>query len=594
MMTGLDAVQEIKARLSIEDVVARYVPLKRAGRSLKALCPFHSEKSPSFVVSPDRQMAYCFGCHKGGDLFQFIQEIEGVDFKEALRLLAEQAGVDLSQYALPTAGGSISKDQKTRWFEVNEAAAKFFRDQLLSTKEGAVALQYLEKRGMNADTIEAFELGYAPDSFEATSNALMDKGCAKEDLLELGLLTARQTDGRSGYDRFRGRLMFPIRDVQGRLIGFGGRALKEGEEAKYLNSPESALYHKGSVLYGLHQAKAALRQVGRAVVVEGYMDVLASHQAGVAGVVASSGTAFTVEQFKLLKRFVGSVIFSFDTDRAGEEALRRAVETGQPLGIEMKVLRVPEGKDPDECIRENPALWTQAIESAVHYLDYYLKRIEAQRPQGALEAQRWAADQLFPLLRGVSPLERDHFLRQMSFVVQAEPTVVYEAFQAFLKGGAKKALQNPFSEKSSASSSRQWTTQDYFIGFLLRFFEKIDFSVVAVSEDLFDEGLKKIYKSVLAHYNGAASWDVGAFLQSLSEQERGDCELRMILAESRNADLPEEALQKEIEQVAKQLMKHHRDEKAQALMREIQSARRANDVEQERRLFQAYSELLQA
>lgn len=592
MALGNDAVADIKARLSIEEVVARYVPLKRAGRSLKALCPFHSEKSPSFVVSPDRQLAYCFGCHKGGDMFQFIEAMEGVDFKQALRILAEHAGIDLSTYSV-SVGVSVSKDLRDRLMQANEMAAKFFQEQLTTTKEGAQVLQYLEKRGIQPQTIQDFELGYAPDSFEATSKALLGKGCTKEDLLEVGLLTARQTDGRSVYDRFRHRLMFPIRDVQGRLIGFGGRALKQGEEAKYLNSPDSILYHKGEGLYGLHHAKAALRQAGRVVVVEGYMDVLASHQAGVANVVASSGTAFTLEQFKLIQRFVNEVIFSFDTDRAGEEALRRAVEVGQPLNLEMKVLRVPEGKDPDECIRENLALWPQAIEAAQHYLDYYLRQIELRYTQDALEAQRLTSELFFPLLKGVPPLERDHFLQKLSFVLQAEPSVVYEEFRQFSRG-KRTTSRSPAPTESVPFAHVPLSSKDYFIGLLLRFFDKLDPTRLQLPDDLFDEGLKKIYKSVLAHYNNAASWDAGAFLQSLTEEERVSCELRMVFAESRNTDLAEDSLRKEVEQVADQLIRQHRNDKTQALMREIQTARRANDAEQERRLFQAYSDLLQA
>src|SRR3989338_3901859 len=342
-MVNADPVIDIKGRLSIEDVVRPYVQLKQAGRSLKGLCPWHSEKTPSFVVSPERQLAYCFGCSKGGDMFSFIQEIEGVDFKGAIELLAERAGLDLSHYERSMSTPKVTKDHKDELFRANEEAAKFFQEYLMSTKEGKKVLQYLEDRGMTAETVRRFGLGLSPDSFDETLNYLVQKKCSMSELLEVGLVSSQSTTLDKTYDKFRCRLMFPILNVQGKIAVFGGRALKKDDQPKYMNSPESPIYHKGDILYGFYRAKKAIREHDLAVVVEGYMDVMASHQAGVEHVVASSGTALTDAQLKLLKRFTNNVAFSFDTDVAGEEALRRAIDIGQPLGIMMKVIRVPNG-----------------------------------------------------------------------------------------------------------------------------------------------------------------------------------------------------------------------------------------------------------
>lgn len=589
---------DIKNRLSIEDVVARYVPLKRAGRSFKALCPFHSEKTPSFVVSPERQLAYCFGCHKGGDHFSFVQEIEHVEFKEALKLLAEQAGLDLSQYSFSAPSApAVSKDRRDHLYALHEEAKRFFVDQLMSTVPGREALNYLEARGLDAQTLRAFELGFAPDSFETTAEYLYQKGYSKEDLLEVGLVTTRQTDARSVYDRFRGRLMFPIRDVEGRLAGFGGRALKEGDEPKYLNSPESTLYHKGKILYGFYAAKPFIRKEKKAVVVEGYMDVLSSVQAGVAHVVASSGTAFTLDQLKLLARSASEILFAFDTDRAGEEALRRSVELGQTLKVVLKVVRVPESKDPDECIQHHPELWNQALAEAPYYLDYYLRKIQREVDLTTLAGKQAACADFLSLLKRVSPVERDHFIQQLSFVLNVETSLIYEEFQQLKRVRSSPTRRSISSrdigvdglEVEVSPAGLSFTQADYFIGLLLRFPDKIDSTLFSLPDDLFDGLLQKIYKSLLDQYNNAASLDVEALFGTSSEEERKQCELRMVLAESRNTDCSDAMVQREMQQVAVGLKHRYRKHRAETLMQAIRAAQGEHDLERERALFQEYS-----
>lgn len=589
-MADRDPVADIKSRLSIEDVVSRYVPLKRAGRSLKGLCPFHSEKTPSFVVSPERQMAYCFGCHRGGDLFTFIQEVEGVDFKGALDVLADRAGIDLSQYKSAAPANRVSRDQKEHWYALNEEVKKFYSELLYSTKEGKQALQYLEGRGFDAKTIQEFEVGLSPDSFDATYGHLVQKNYSKKDLLEVGLLTTRDTESQHVYDRFRARLMFPIRDAQNHLVGFGGRALKPEDDPKYLNSPESVIYHKSDLLYGLPQAKVAIRKEDLAIVVEGYMDVMASHQVDVRNVVASSGTAFTPEQLKILQRLTSNIAFAFDTDRAGEEALRRAIELGQTLDLNMKVIRVPQGKDPDECIHANPAAWTEAIANAPYYLDYYLQQMGQRYDLVSIEGKREACAHFMPLLKKVSSLERDHFIKKLSFVLSTDPTSLYDEFRRL-----KEAPRERHSEASvSTPPQKPFDDISYFLGLLLRFSSYVDSSLLGLPDGLFDDDAKKVYKSILDHYNDAAFVDVVSLLESFEEEDRKRWEVLMLLAETKNADLSEEKIKEEIQKVASELLRAYKKRQAVSLMQEIRGAQQNNDIERERALFQQYSTLLES
>lgn len=581
-----DIVADIKNRLTIEDVVAPYVQLKRVGRSLKACCPFHQEKTPSFIVSTERQLAFCFGCNKGGDMFSFIQEIEGVDFKGAVEILAEKAGLDLELYKkTPIFAAKASKDHREILYDINAETAKFFTGLLWSSKDGKKALQYLENRGFSANTIQDFQVGLSPDSFEDTRDHLVQKKCSINDLLELGLVIAKDTGGDKVYDRFRLRLMFPIWDANGRVVGFGGRALKTGEQPKYLNSPESPIYHKGGVLYGFDKAKKTIREQDLAIIVEGYMDVMASYQAGVRNVVASSGTALTEAQIKLIKRFTSNVIFSFDTDSAGQEALRRAVQLGQHYNLNMRVIRVPEGKDPDECIKKDVKLWEEAIKSAPFYLDYYLKRVGELHDCSTLEGKQKALREFLPFLKGAGAMERDHFIKQLGFLLNTEPEFVYDEFNALKKD--PYVFEREFKLLDSSNISET----DYFLGLLLRFPGQITKDVLTISENIFENSLKTVYKSILNNYNAEACVDVSTILSELEEEERKKWEVNMLYAERKNSDLSDEMIGKEMVATVRRVQENHQKKLSVQLMHRIKEAQKAKDTETEARLFQEYSKL---
>lgn len=360
--------QEIKERLSISDVVSSYIKLEKAGGNYKARCPFHNEKTPSFVVSPARGTYHCFGCNKGGDIFTFVEEIEGVDFREALEKLAQRAGVILK---------AVDPKEQSRLkalYDCMELAARFFE---YVGKRTTVALDYLHARGLTDESIEKWRIGYAPADWRKLVTFLREKKMSEEVIEQVGLAIK----GDKGlYDRFRGRIMFPIFDAQGRVVAFSGRIYPENEKdmAKYVNSPETPLYNKSRILYGYDKAKVSIMREDACVLVEGQVDLVMAHQAGTANTVAVSGTALTAEHLGLIKRFTDSLIMSFDGDSAGLAAAKRGVMTALALGMDVKIARLPDGQDPADVIAKDPQAWEQALAGATHiipfYLDYLVRR----------------------------------------------------------------------------------------------------------------------------------------------------------------------------------------------------------------------------
>lgn len=361
-----DAKEEVRSRLNIEDVVGEYVQLKRAGRNFKGLSPFSSEKTPSFIVSPDKHIWHDFSSNKGGDVFSFIMEVEGLDFREALELLARKAGVDLSLYNDKNAQETARR--KKRLHDANELAATYYQHSLINNQH---ALEYVfQKRGLSKQIVQDFRIGYSPTTGDALVRFLTKKGFSKDDLTQAGLLN------RYGGDLFRGRMMVPLTDVSGQIIGFTGRIITDDKDApKYLNTPQTLIYDKSRHVFGLFQAKEAIRNCNYAVVVEGNMDVISSHQAGVIQTVATAGTAMTESHLRALVRLSARIRLAFDGDKAGIAATERAIPIAQNVGAELTIISMSEGsKDPDELIKKDPKLWQQAIDNAEPVVDWIIKQ----------------------------------------------------------------------------------------------------------------------------------------------------------------------------------------------------------------------------
>ena len=369
----MNSTEEIKNRLDIVDFIGNYVQLKRAGTNFKACCPFHNEKSPSFMVSKPKQLWYCFGaCNEGGDIFKFLMKIEGLEFVEALKILADKAGVVLPEY------DKRAESKKNILYDVMKVAVDFYVQQL-HTSQGALAKNYLIKRGLSEAIIKQFGLGYAPDTWDALMLGLKDK--FKDEEIATAGLALRSERSKGFYDRFRHRIMFPIYDLHSNPIGFTSRLLDEQrKEGKYVNTPETPIYNKGHVLYGLDLARQSIRQNDYAIIVEGNMDVIACHQFGQTNVVASSGTALSLDQIRLLKRYSNNIKIAFDADVAGESAAKRGIGLALQEGLQVKVIVIPPagGKDPDECIRKDIKKWEQAVRGSREFMDYFLEKAQAK------------------------------------------------------------------------------------------------------------------------------------------------------------------------------------------------------------------------
>ncbi len=419
----MSTIDDIKQRLDIADVIGSYLKLQKAGRNFKALCPFHQEKTPSFFIFPERQAWRCFGCGAGGDLFAFVMTKEGLDFGETLKMLANKAGVSLERKK-----ESIETKVTDRLYQINEAAAQYYHDLLLHSPAAEGARDYaIKKRGLTSQTIDEFQLGFSAG--EGLKKHLLERGYSEKELLSLRLLGEK--DGRT-YDFFRHRLMFPIRDIKGRVVGFGGRALDDFMP-KYLNSPQTSLFDKSSILYAIDHAKGAIREKKLAVIVEGYMDVITAHQHGYANVVGSMGTALTEKQLNILKKLTSCIAFALDPDVAGDAATLRAIEVARrsldredlemptwlggisKLKAEMKIISLPPGKDPDVLIREEPQTWQQLVDNALPLMDHILSVTASKFDLTKPEEKSGASEQLLPMIIELDDdVQREFYLNKLS------------------------------------------------------------------------------------------------------------------------------------------------------------------------------------
>lgn len=406
-------VEQIKERLNIVDVISSYIKVEKAGINFKARCPFHNEKTPSFFISPSRQTFYCFGCGEKGDIFSFVEKFESLDFKGALETLANKAGIELKNFR---GDGAREKDSKDKLFEIMETSAKFYEKQLSGEKS---ALGYLKKRGLAPTSVSKWRLGFAKDDWRVLHDYLAKKGFSKEDMLLAGLIK-KVPDESKYYDTFRNRIMFPISDAAGRVIAFSGRAMKEDEKTpKYLNSPETKLFYKSEVLYGFDIAKNYIRKLDYAVLVEGQMDLIMSHQAGVYNTVASSGTALTEPHLRKIQKLSNRVIIAYDSDPAGEKAARRAAELALPMGMEVKITSLMKGEDPASVIREEPEKWRAALRESEHFVDYALNK--AVRENGGRSLTREIMKNVLPLAHLIkSDIEKSQFIKKIALKMKVK------------------------------------------------------------------------------------------------------------------------------------------------------------------------------
>jgi DNA primase len=437
-----DKIQEVRDRVDIVEVVSSYLSLKRSGANHLGLCPFHAEKTPSFNVNAARQIYHCFGCGVGGDVFSFVMRMEGLSFPEAVRRLAEKVGVEIGEDT-PTPEEEQRRAERDRLLRISEVACDFYHRLLLEEPEGASGRRYLRQRGYQGDMVREFRLGFAPDRWEALSGHLAGKGFDPKWARDVLGLTRPGKAGRGDFDLFRKRLLFPIQDSQGRVVAFGGRVLDDSQP-KYMNSPESPIYHKGRILYGLFQAKEAMRRTGEGIVVEGYFDQLALFRAGIRNVVATCGTALTADHARLLKRYCQRLLLFFDQDAAGRQATFRAMDALLAEGLSAVVVELPAGEDPDSFLRRYSVdELEQKLKEARPVLQVFME--ETLRAHGdSIEGKARAAEEVVAKL-GLLPsvFERDLYLKEL-----AQRTGLDEAL---LKNRAGRQVSVPSPRERPAS-----------------------------------------------------------------------------------------------------------------------------------------------
>ena len=482
----MSIINEVKQKTDIVEVISDYVSLQKAGRNFKALCPFHSEKHPSFFVFPEQQTWHCFGaCGTGGDVFSFIMKREGVDFSQALRLLAQRAGITLSSPEIQT---SAEDKEKERLFQINEATAEFYHHLLLNTKAGELARNYLSHRKVTLESANRFHLGFSPDSWEALKNFLASKGYEEKELLKAGLIIEKE--GGGSYDRFRNRLMFPIYDIQGRVTGFGARALDESLP-KYINSPQTPIFDKSSSLYAIDKARPTIRQKNLIIIVEGYMDAIAAHQHGFQNVVASMGTSLTEKQVDVAKRLSKNIALALDADAAGEEATLRSAEMlAQSLDkkvipvptwsglvkyeniidTEIKVIPLPRGKDPDEVIGEDPTLWQNLVEQAPPMLDFAFHSVISKVDINKVKDKSLAIQKLLPLVGEVKdPLRQAHYRQKLARSLKVSETTLTAALK---KSQSDRRRRQPTETIGQPRLAREFVSnpiEEYCLALLIQY-----------------------------------------------------------------------------------------------------------------------------
>ncbi len=494
--------QEIKDRLNIADVISSYIQIKKAGSSFKALCPFHSEKTPSLQISPQKQIWHCFGCGEGGDIFGFVMRYENVDFKEALKILADKAGVQLPQYR---PADPREQSEKELLLRINDFASRFYHKILLEDKAGGPALEYLKNRGLTEGTIKQWQIGYAPDDFYALEQALTKKKVSPEDMVKAGV-SAKNERGQI-YDRFRGRVTFPIFSYMGDVVGFSARILHDdGKSAKYINSPETLIYNKSQTLFGLNFAKDEIRRKDEMVIVEGQMDCISLQQAGFKNVIASSGIAYNEQAvaFTLAHRLSKNIKLCFDADSAGQMAVKKAGEMLVRLGFRVKVVVLEQVKDPDELVRKSPGLWEKAVAEAVWFLDLQMDIAEKKFAQDPVAQKHYLSEEVIPLLGAVTdPLEQDHYVRKLMEKFNISERVIRDQINKF---GSGKPNNQAKKIETADVLFRPNVLEKEILGGLLVYPEFKAMVLSQIAEDEFEDPvIKDFIRKLLAKDEAAAA-----------------------------------------------------------------------------------------
>lgn len=598
-------IQEIRERVDLVELIGGKVDLKRSGKSFKGLCPFHSEKRPSFHVYPESGNYVCFTCGEKGDAFSWLQKQEGMDFPDALENLASRTGVTLKRGVVRDPQRDEARE---RAWALNEEAATFYANILLNMPAGEAGRRYVAERGLTRETVERFTLGFAPDGWDTLTRYLLSRGHSEEQLIEAGLVTEREGGGGI-YDRFRARLLFPIRNRDGKIVGFGGRALGDARP-KYLNTAQTAVFDKSSNLYGIDLAKEAIRKADSAVIVEGYMDAIMAHQVGHANVVASMGTALTEQQVGLLKRLTSRIILALDADAAGQAAMLRGIETmrsaldydevatvdaralvrfERKLSTDILVLNIPEGKDPDEFLRAHPEDWPKLVATAEPLLDFVMRAVVGQVDLADPRAKSAAVSQLAPLIRELADrIQQDHYTGLLARMLRLNEQVVASEIQRLAiarpnrpaPGSAAARTPEVASPDAPRLERGGPSREDHLIGLFLRFPELVaEFAQEIVESDLTATTNRLIWDAIrpVAAANPRIRPD--DLQAAIGDETLRDAAVALVAALGERADGFPGPLRIELRETLRRLRQEQHDARLRTIQQAIGEATLAGDQE---------------
>ncbi len=586
--------EEIKAKLDIVDVISEFVPLRQSGANFKGLCPFHNEKTPSFMVSREKQFFKCFGCGESGDMFSFLEKIENIEFPEALKILAAKAGVEIVRQ-----DPQIS-NLKTRLLDLHKVATEFFTTQLCQPA-GGVALRYLvEKRKLKMETIQEFKLGYAPDSWQATGQYLKSRGFNDYELKQSGLVVEKTGGSPNYYDRFRARLIFPISDYHGNIVGFTARAMSATESAKYINSPQTLIYNKSQVLYALDKAKEMTKKNNLLVLVEGNMDAISSFEAGVKNVVAVSGTSLTVEQIKTIKRYCDTVAICFDADAAGAIAGMRGISLLWQEELNVKVIVLPDGiKDPDELIHQNLPAWLTAVNGARDIMEYLFVKELNDRNVTILEEKRKVAKVLLPWIAKLTdPLTENYYLKQLAEKLAVDEGALRQAISKLkAEKYSNQKLKHPVVASASGKSlqSRYLSVMERILALMLFDVRLLEQAIAQISENYFEGLAREFYKKLIIYYTKERSVSL-EFLRTELKMNKNEVlesffEGLVLLAETEFVEMTPREVAHEFDAAAFYLKNQDLSRRRTILQQQIKTAEQNNNMELANRLLMEFAKI---
>ncbi len=579
----MNYIEEIKNNLDIIEIISNYIDLKQTGNNFRARCPFHNEKTASFMVSREKQIFHCFGCDKGGDVISFLQEYEGISFNEALKILAEKANIVLPEYS------GKRKEDYSRIYEINKLATEFYKKKLTENKEiSKKVLEYLTKRKITLESIRKWQLGLSGEFWDELYNYLKNKKYQEEEVLKAGLILKKR-DGKGYVDRFRKRLMFPLMDTQGRVVAFTSRTLsgivydEEERGGKYVNSPQTVIYDKSKILYGWCLTKNFIRQKKYIIIVEGNMDAIVVSQTKTNNVVAVSGTALTTDQIKLIKRYTENIIFAFDGDNAGSRAVFRGISLGWKEEMNLKVLVLPKGKDPAELIKENKDNWYKLLKNSLPVMDYYFQRILAGVDLSRADHKKIAVQKLLPIVKFLkNSIEQIHYLKILSNKLDIPLNILEKDLE-----NTKSFLDNKQNNNSIYNDKRKEINRSLIEKILsISFFKKefLEKLIADIELDMIIEPWKSLYEKIIIYYTKYQNLNNFIDKAELNEEERKTWIELSILGEKDNINITDKDLQNNWELLIKKLKKDYLDNQRDKLIKELKQAEISHKKELENKL----------